>query len=351
MASQAASGGTPTAGPAVAVVVGEEELLVERAVARLVAAASAATGQDGQPGGGPGPFPAGSGVHEVSGGALGPGDLSALTAPSLFGGGCVVVVRDAHNAGKDVAEELTRLAAEPPPDVRLVVTHAGGAKGKALLASLAGNGARVMEFPKITRVSDRMDFVREEFRAAGRTVDDGGVRALIDALGSDLREIASACAQLAADTTGVIGQPEVARYYRGRAEASGFSVADRAVEGRLPDALELLRWALAVGVAPVLISSGLAQGVRLLGRVSGAPRGRGSAELAAEVGAPPWKIDRVRQQLRGWEPDGIARALGAVAEADAQVKGEGTSPGYALEVAIRTIVACRSGSAGHRAGH
>jgi len=262
-----------------------------------------------------------------------------------------VVIRDAHNAGKDVVEELTRLAAEPPPDVRLVVTHAGGAKGKALLAGLAGNGARVFEYSKITRVSDRMDFVREEFRAAGRTVDDGGVRALIDALGSDLREIASACAQLAADTTGVIGQPEVARYYRGRAEASGFSVADRAVEGRLSDALELLRWALAVGVAPVLISSGLAQGVRLLGRVNGAPRGRGSAELAAEVGAPPWKIDRVRQQLRGWEPDGIARALGAVAEADAQVKGEGTSPGYALEVAIRTIVASRAGSASHRGGH
>ena len=348
MASQAAPGGTPTRSPAVAVVVGEEELLVERAVARLVAAASAATGPAGA---GEGPFPARSGVHEVSGGALGHGDLATLTAPSLFGGGCVVVIRDAHNAGKDVVEELTRLAAEPPPDVRLVVTHAGGAKGKALLAGLAGNGARVFEYSKITRVSDRMDFVREEFRAAGRTVDDGGVRALIDALGSDLREIASACAQLAADTTGVIGQPEVARYYRGRAEASGFSVADRAVEGRLSDALELLRWALAVGVAPVLISSGLAQGVRLLGRVNGAPRGRGSAELAAEVGAPPWKIDRVRQQLRGWEPDGIARALGAVAEADAQVKGEGTSPGYALEVAIRTIVASRAGSASHRGGH
>jgi len=347
MASQAAAGGTPTGSPAVAVVVGEEELLVERAVARLVEAASAATGQSGA---GEGPFPARSGVHEVSGAALGPGDLIALTAPSLFGGGCVVVIRDAHNAGKDVGDELTRLAAEPPPDVRLVVTHAGGARGKALLASLAGNGARVLEYPKITRVSDRMDFVRQEFRAAGRTINDGGVRALIDALGSDLREIASACAQLAADTTGVIGQPEVARYYRGRAEASGFSVADRAVEGRLSDALELLRWALGVGVAPVLISSGLAQGVRLLGRVSGAPRGRGSAELAAEVGAPPWKIDRVRQQLRGWEPDGIARALGAVAEADAQVKGEGTSPGYALEVAIRTVVACRSGSASHRAG-
>ena len=130
------------------------------------------------------------------------------------------------------------------------------------------------------------------------------MRALLDALGNDLRELAAACAQLAADTTGVIDQAVVARYYRGRAEASGFTVADRAVEGRLADALELLRWALAVGVSPVLITSGLAQGVRLLGRVGSAPKGQPDAPLAAEVGAPPWKIDRVRQQLRGLDPGG-----------------------------------------------
>jgi DNA polymerase III subunit delta len=330
MASRAAAGGTAATGSVqVAVVVGEEELLVERAVARLVASAAG--------------MPPGADVHDVAAGSLSRGELGSLTAPSLFGGGCVVVVRDVQNASKDLTDELARLATDPPPDVWLVVSHGGGVKGKALLASLAGTGARVIECPKITRVADRMDFVREEFRAAGRSIDDSGVRALIDALGSDLREIASACGQLAADTTGVISAPVVARYYRGRAEASGFSVADRAVEGHLAEALELLRWALAVGVSPVLISSGLAQGVRLLGRVSGAPRGQSAAALAAEVGAPPWKIDRVRQQLRGWAPDGIARALAAVAEADARVKGEGTSPGYALEVAIRAIVASRSG--------
>jgi DNA polymerase III subunit delta len=339
MASQAAAGGTKFGQPVpVSLVVGEEELLVERAVSRLVAAGGAAAEAGGAA--------VAADVHELAAAALGPGELAAVTAPSLFGGGCVVVVRDAQDASKDVADELARLAAEPPPDVRLVITHAGGAKGKSLLATLAGTGAQVIECPKITRIGDRMEFVRSEFRAAGRAIDDSGVRALIDALGSDLREIASACGQLAADTTGVVSQPVVARYYRGRAEASGFSVADRAVEGRLAEALELLRWALAVGVSPVLISSGLAQGVRMLGRVSGAPRGLGSAALAAEVGAPPWKIDRVRQQLRGWEPAGIARALATVAEADAQVKGEGASPGYALEVAIRTIVACRSGTAG-----
>jgi DNA polymerase-3 subunit delta len=191
-------------------------------------------------------------------------------------------------------------------------------------------------------MGERMQFIRAEFRTAGRTVEDSGVRALLDALGNDLRELAAACSQLAADTTGVIDQAVVARYYRGRAEASGFSVADRAVEGKLAESLEMLRWALAVGVSPVLITSGLAQGVRLLGRVGSAARGQSDAAVAAEVGAPPWKVDRVRQQLRGWTPEGVARALAAVAEADAQVKGEGTSAAYSLEVAIREIVASRA---------
>jgi DNA polymerase-3 subunit delta len=313
------------------VVAGDEEVLVERAVTRLVADARQALGEDAN-------------VTDVVAARLEPGELATMTAPSLFAEASVLVVRDAQDAGKDIAEEISKLAAAPPPDVVIVVTHAGGAKGKALLTTLTKHAGQVVECPKITRINDRMAFVRAEFRAAGRTIEDSGVRALIDALGSDLREIASACAQLASDTTGVIDQPVVAKYYRGRAEASGFSVADRAVEGRLADALELLRWALAVGVSPVLITSGLAQGVRLLGRVGAAPRGQGSAALAAEVGAPPWRIDKVRKQLRGWRPESVARALTAVAEADSQVKGEGTNPGYALEAAIRTIVACRAGS-------
>lgn len=318
---------TPAA--AVTLVVGDEDFLVERAAARLV---SAATG---------GPGGAGGDVHDVSAAGLGPGELTALTTPSLFGGGAVLVVRNAQDAAKAIAEELTQLAASPPPDVVLVITHAGGAKGKALLTALSKQRPETVECPKLTRIADRMAFVRAEFRQSGRSINDSGVRALLDALGTDLREIASACSQLAADTTGVIDQAVVARYYRGRAEASGFTVADRVIEGHLADALELLRWALAVGVPPVLITSALAQGVRLLGRVGGAPRSKPAAALAAEAGAPPWKIDKVRQQLRGWTPEGVARALAAVAEADAQVKGEGASPGYALEKAVRTIAACR----------
>lgn len=308
-------------------IVGDEELLVERAVRGIVHAP-----------------PGTADVHDVRAADLKPGDLLALTAPSLFGGGCVVIVGSVQDASKDVAAELGRYAAAPAPDVVLVLTHSGGARNKSLLASLAGDGARRIDCPAIKRFGERLDFLRGEFRQAGRKADEGGLRALLDAVGTDLRELAAACSQLAADTTGPITQAVVARYYRGRAEATGFTVADRTLEGKLGGALEQLRWALSTGVSPVLITSALAQGVRALGRVGAAGRGRSADALAAELGMPSWKIDRVRQQLRGWTADGVARAHSVVAETDAQVKGEGVSPGYALELAITQIVACRSAS-------
>ena len=200
--------------------VGEEEFLVDRAVRELITAA-----RDGDLGGD---------VHDLDGAALGPGELDSLTSPSLFGGGCVLVVRSAQNVSKEVAAELTRYAAHPAPDVVLVLTHAGGAKGKDLLASVKATGAQVIECPKVTRFAERLE-LRPRRVPAGwhKRADDGAARALLDAVGSDLRELAAACEQLAADTDGQVDETVVARYYRGRAEATGFTVADRAVEGRL----------------------------------------------------------------------------------------------------------------------
>jgi DNA polymerase-3 subunit delta len=315
----------------VTVIVGDEELLVERAVVAVIGGGTAADGSG-----------AGPDVHDVRGADLAAGELGLLTAPSLFGGDCVVVIRSAHDANSTVAAEIGALAAAMPEDVTLVVTHAGGAKGKALLTTLGKAGAKRIDCPSVRRFGERMEFLRTELARAGRKADDGGLRALIDAVGTDLRDLAAACDQLGSDTTGVINAKVVARYWRGRAEASGFSVADRALEGNLADALAQLRWALAIGTAPVLITSALARGIRTLGQV-GTARGKSADVLAGELGMPAWKVDKVRKQLRGWSSAGLTTAHSAVAQADAEVKGEGASAGYALERAVRVIVASRSG--------
>jgi DNA polymerase III subunit delta len=312
---------------ALTVVLGDEELLVERAIAATIVAVRAADPD--------------ADVRDVPAGDLEAGQLAELTSPSLFGEQRVLVIRDAEQLGKDVAAELGSFGRDPAGEVHIVLVHKGGARGKAIVDDAVAVGGRRIDCARLTRPGERVDFVRGEFRAAGRAVSDDGARALIDAVGNELRELAAACAQLGTDTEGAVNAALVARYYRGRAEANGFAVADRALEGRLGDALEQLRWALAVGTAPVLIASALAQGIRALAKVASAPRNLRGADLARELGMPPWKVDRVRAQLRGWTPSGVATAVTAVAAADAQVKGGGTDAGYALEKAVIAVVAAR----------
>ena len=95
----------------------------------------------------------------------------------------MVIVRNAQNAGKEIAAELAKYAKSPAPDAAAILTHAGGAKGKALVTDLAKAGARQVDCPKLTRASERADFVRNEFRRVGRQADADAVRALLDAIG------------------------------------------------------------------------------------------------------------------------------------------------------------------------
>ena len=308
-------------------VLGDEELLVSRAVAEVGAAARAADPE--------------ADVRELAAAELTAGDLYDLLSPALFGGRRVIVVRGAHEAKADVVEALRSYVADPTDEVVLVVVHPGGVRGKALVEALRAAGAGVVECAKVTRAEERQAFVRAEVARVGGAISPGAVAALLDAVGNDLRELATACSQLVADTGGRIDADAVTRYHRGRAEVTGFAVADRAVVGDVPGALEALRWALAVGVAHVLVADALADGVRSIARVSSAGRGNPYA-MASTLGMPPWKVKRAQSQARGWSVAGLSRAMRTVAALNADVKGVAADPAYALEAAIRDLAAARA---------
>jgi DNA polymerase-3 subunit delta len=311
---------------ALRLVLGDEELLVARGVAAAVAEARSAEPE--------------AGVEEFLASEMSPGDLMSAVSPSLFGGLKVVVIRDGQDSRKDLTAALLTFAADPEPEVVLVITHAGGAKGKALADGLRDAGAAVIPAARITKHRDRVDFVREEIRRAGGRCNEAAAEALIAAVGNDLRDLAAACSQLVADTDGRIDTDSVTRYYRGRAEVSGFTVADAAIVGDLPKALEALRWALHVGVDPVPIADALADGVRTVSRVASA--GRASAyQLATTLGLPPWKVERAQRQARGWSAEGLAQAMLVAAECNAEVKGGAEDRGYALERAVFALTAAR----------
>ncbi|MER7842769.1 DNA polymerase III subunit delta [Kitasatospora sp. NPDC096077] len=311
--------------------VGQEELLLDRAVAQVVAAAKAADPD--------------TDVRDLPPGGLQPGSLAELTTPSLFAERKVIVVRAAQDLSADSVKEVKAYIEAPAEEVIMVLVHAGGAKGKGLLDAGRKAGGREVACAKLAKASERLAFVKGEFRALGRSATPEACQALLDALGSDLRELAAACSQLTSDVEGAIDETVVARYYSGRAEATGFEVADLAVTGRAAEALERLRWALAVGQPPTGITYALASGVRSIGRLATTGRNMRPADLARELGMPPWKVDRVRQQMRGWTGDAVATALTEIARADAAVKGGGADPAFALERAVVAVArAARAGS-------
>jgi DNA polymerase III subunit delta len=310
-------------------VVGPEELLVERAIASVVTAARQA-------------HPA-TEIVEVEGAGYDAGALAVHVSPSLFAEPRAVILHGLEDAGEALVNDLLSYLAEPVEDVTLVLCHRGGARGKKVLDAARDAGAQELECPAIKSDRDKTDFVTREFRSARRQVSNDAVRALVEAVGSDLRELASACSQLVADTEGRIEVDSVLLYHSGKVEATGFRVADAAVSGRTGEALGLLRHALATGLDPVPIVAVLASSLRTLAKVAAAGRTGRSADVGKELGMAPWQVDKARRQLSGWEPDGLARSIIAVAEADAAVKGGGRDPEYAVERAVVTVAGARHG--------
>lgn len=304
-------------------VLGDEELLVERAVADVLRSARQRAGTADVP------------VSRMRAGDVGAYELAELLSPSLFAEERIVVLGTAAEAGKDAAAVIESAAADLPAGTVLVVVHSGGGRAKSLANQLRSMGAQVHPCARITKVSERADFIRSEFASLRVKVDDETVTALLDAVGSDVRELASACSQLVADTGGAVDAAAVRRYHSGKAEVRGFDIADKAVAGDVAGAAEALRWAMMRGEPLVVLADALAEAVHTIGRVG--PQSGDPYRLAAQLGMPPWRVQKAQKQARRWSRDTVATAMRLVAELNANVKGAVADADYALESAVRQV--------------
>jgi len=315
----------------VTLVTGPEEFFAERAVAAVAAAVRAADPE--------------ADVSDASASQLGPGSLGELAAPSLFSSTRCVIVRRIEDLSDEAVAGILDYAGAPADDVALVLVHSGGQKGSGTLTKLR-KLARVTEV-KTAPLKGReyAGFVAAELRALKVRIDDDAADQLVRAVGQDTRALAAAASQLAADFNGrPVSLEMVKQYFGGRAEAKSFAIADAAVSGQTARALEELRWALNTGTAPVLVTSAVAGSLRGLVKFRSAPRGMREADLAREVGVPAWKLRDLRGQARGWEDRGLAEAIRVVAHADADIKGQGGDPAYALERMVLGVAWSRSQS-------
>ena len=266
------------------------------------------------------------------------GDIADALAPSLFSERRALIIRDLQDLPEENRPEITRYIEAPYQLTTLIFVHKGGIKGKALIDAIKKVKPQIIACEALKKEAEKSDFVKILFLDLGRKASPAAVAALVGALGNDLRELAGAVTQISADApAGVIDEMMVDKFHQGRIETTGFDVADATLDGNLPAALIALRSALETGTDPVMITSAIASSLRSLARVSGANRNQKSFELAGALGMAPWQIDKARRQLNRWNPGQIADAVGAIAMADAEVKGAASDPIYALEKAVTKI--------------
>jgi len=311
-----------------ALVTGGEPFLAERGVAAFVAQALAE-----QPG---------AAVTTAAASDLTPALLDQMAGTDLFSSATVACITGAEKTPKAAEVVLIQLATNVPASLALIVAHAGGNQGKALHNRLHEAAGTITECPPIP-ARGLPKFVQQQVRAAGRTIGPEAAQALIDAVGQDLRSLAAAVSQLVSDTEGeTITTSVVNRYFAGRATITAYSVSDDAVAGKTGEAIAKLRWALATGVAHVLITSTLAASIRQLGLYLAISRQHPPS--AEEVGAPGWKMKEIAAGASAWSERSIAGAIRAISLADAQIKGAAQDPDFALERLIIRLAALRRSS-------
>ena len=333
MAGSAAgsTGGSSTPAP-VNLIVGTEGFLAERARQQVVAATRTRAGIKDLP------------VDMRKTSELSVGELAELLSPSLFAEDRIVVITGVEEAAKETVALIEQAVADPAPGVVLILMHTGKGRQKSLVTSLPKKGpAGSVQVHSAAELKGRekQAFVEQEFRRHKVRVTPDVTAALLDSVGSDLRELASAISQLVADTDGQVTEEAVHRYYTGSAEVSGFDVAEQALAGRSDAAVGSARRALQLGVNPVLLASAMSGMIGDIARVHGDrvnPRSQ-----AAEFGMPPWKLEKTVRAARGWSSASVAAAVQIVAELDAGVKGHSADAEWAVEDAVRRI-------AGHARG-
>ncbi|WP_309859339.1 DNA polymerase III subunit delta [Leifsonia sp. 1010] len=278
-------------------------------------------------------------ISDLHAGDYAPGELLTLASPSLFGEPRLIRVEAVEKLNDAFLSDMLAYLEEPADGTVVTLRHGGGVRGKKLLDAIrsgTGGGIEIV-CTELKKDAEKYDFAQAEFAAAGRKVTPGALRAITSAFSDDLAELAAACQQLLSDSSEQITEATVDKYYGGRVETNAFQVADAAIAGRHGEALVTMRHALASGADPVPMVAAFASKIRTMAKISGA-RG-GSGQLAQQFGLAPWQVDRARRDLAGWTEEGLGRCIELLAETDANVKGGGRDPVFALERMIRVISA------------
>ncbi|HWC15013.1 MAG TPA: DNA polymerase III subunit delta [Actinomycetota bacterium] len=271
-------------------------------------------------------FDAGSAAAEI---------LGALQTSSLLGGKRLVVVRAAHELKKEQADAIAGYIEGPSPDSVLVLVANGRTKLDAVVK--AHGAIVVLDVPKGRRL---VGWVRQRAAEHKLKVDERAAWALIDAVGSELRDLDGAISQLVTSLGpgAHIGAAEVRAAFPRLADERIYAFTDAVGDRKLSEAMTTLRRLLDQGDEPLVLFGSLNAHVKRMLRARRFAD-RGPKAVGDALGLPGWKAARLQRQAGSYKEEELVAAVATLAETDVEMKGGDLGPAAALERAVIHIVA------------
>ncbi len=261
--------------------------------------------------------------------------MSALDTPTLLGGRRLVIAYGAQDLRKEHLEALERYIESPSPHAVLVLIASGRNK---LEAMVKGKGTIIsLETPKGRKL---VTWIRQRAGEHGLKIDDRTAWALIDTIGSGLRDLDGALSQLvtAHGTGAKLTAANVRELFSRVADERIFAFTDAVGDRRLAPAMTALRRLLDQGEEPLMVFGALSGQVRRMLRAR-RYADQGAKAVGDALGLPGWRAERLQKQARSFREEELVEAMSVLAETDVEMKGGDLPPEIALETAVAKIVA------------
>jgi DNA polymerase-3 subunit delta len=267
------------------------------------------------------------------------GESSDLATPSLWGERRALLVTNCQRLPEAGARELKAYLETPSPEALCILTQVSRAKNPPPLAKLVQAGGGLVRHVAVKR-QDLSRWVLERARARNLHLTPAASAALIGALGEDPAVLDQGVEQLSSAFSGrPVGPDEVRSQFRGLGEQQVWDLCDRALSGRLPEALVSLRSLLEGRGDPLLILGGIASRVRDLIRVRSLSDRVAGDQVARAAGLRfDWQAKRYREQARRFSSEQLVALHDAVVGTDRALKG-----GWPAEVLLAALVSAMAG--------
>lgn len=253
---------------------------------------------------------------------------AAMTLPA-FARCRVVIVKDLERLDGEPDALIDYLSAPSSSTVLILIAEKLDARTK--LAKALKKHATVLRFDR-PKERDMPPIIQRRAKKLGLQLDGGAVRALVEALGSDVAGVVSALEKLWL-YVGAEGRPQVSveqveELISPVKEESVFAFADAVGARNTRSAMEALSNMLGRNRGhPLALLGMIARHWRHLTEARALlDAGARRAEAGAGLGLPPFAVDKVVSQAEKQRLSALIRGLRAITEADQALKG-GKLPG------------------------